>query len=138
MPLAVGAAALIVTLGAGAAIYVAPALLVGVSVLVWRGTALRPRRVAVLGWDLFAGVNAGLAALAFSVVPQRGARASRRPDHTQEAAIALLAARPRRARVAAGAARQPGVRCAARSASAWSPSAVVVLVRRSARAPRRG
>jgi hypothetical protein len=90
IPVGIGAAALIVTLGAGSAIYVGPALLVAMSVLVWRATALRPRIVAVLGWDLFAAANAGLAALAFSALPT-AVLAFATPDHAREAGIALLA-----------------------------------------------
>ena len=90
VPFAVATAALIVTLGAGAAIYVAPVVLVGIGVFVWRGAPQRSRVVAVIAWEVFAAVNAVLAALAFAIVPTATV-AFASPDHRREAAIALLA-----------------------------------------------
>jgi hypothetical protein len=88
VPVAVAAAALTVTLGAGAAVYIAPALFVGMSVLLWRGSG--GRLLAVVTWELIAGVNVVLAALAFQIVPA-SVLAFATPRHSQAAGILLLA-----------------------------------------------
>jgi hypothetical protein len=98
IPIAVATAALIVTLGAGAAIYIAPLALVGYTVFVWRGTqqvawgggTRRWLPLAVLGWDLVAAANAALAGLAFAVIP-KAVLGFVSPAHTQDAGVALIA-----------------------------------------------
>jgi len=88
LPVAVAAAALTVTLGAGAAVYIAPAMFVGMSILIWRGTG---NRVAVaLAWDVIAVLNVALAALAFQIVPL-SVLAFATPRHTQGAGVLLVA-----------------------------------------------
>jgi hypothetical protein len=88
VPVAVAAAALTVTLGAGAAVYIAPALFVGISVLLWRGNG--GRALAVVTWELIAGVNVVLAALAFQIIPS-SVLAFATGHHSQAAAVLLLA-----------------------------------------------
>jgi hypothetical protein len=88
VPVAVAAAALTVTLGAGAAIYIAPALFVGMSLLIWRSSG--GRLLSVVTWDVVAGLNAVLGALAFQIVPS-SVLAFANHRHTQGAGILLLA-----------------------------------------------
>jgi hypothetical protein len=86
--IAVAAAALTVTLGAAAVVYVAPALVVGMTVLLWRGSGRR--LLAVVIWDLIAALNVVLAALAFQIVPS-SILSFATASHSKGAAILLLA-----------------------------------------------
>jgi hypothetical protein len=88
LPVAIAAAALTVTLGAGAAVYIAPAMFVGMSILIWRGTGNRVS--TLLAWDLFAVVNVALAALAFQIVPA-SVLSFATAHHTQAAGVLLVA-----------------------------------------------
>ncbi len=88
VPVALAAAALIVTLGAGAAVYIAPALLIGMSILIWRGCGRRLRPVVL--WDVIAVLNVALAALAFQIVPA-SVLSFATARHTQAAGVLLVA-----------------------------------------------
>ena len=76
------------TLGAGAAVYIAPAVFVGMVLLLWRGSG--GSRLAVVTWILVAGANVVLAALAFQIIPS-SVLAFATPHHSQAAAVLLLA-----------------------------------------------
>ncbi|HXR13385.1 MAG TPA: hypothetical protein VN740_01915 [Solirubrobacteraceae bacterium] len=88
VPIAVAAAALTVTLGAAAAIYVAPALFVGMTILLWRGSG--GRLAVVLLWDVIGVLNVVFAALAFQIVPA-SVLAFATPHHSEAAGVLLVA-----------------------------------------------
>jgi hypothetical protein len=91
LPVAIAAAALTVTLGAGAAVYIAPALFVGMTILLWRGH--EHRLWPVLAWDLIAVANVALGVFAFHLFATSYVytpKAAIAQHHGQNAGIAMI------------------------------------------------
>jgi hypothetical protein len=96
--LAVAVAALIVTLGAGAAVYIVPLAVVVYSVLVWRGASQlawggrtwSARLLTVAAWDLVAALNVAGVVLATSLL-STSTLGFATPAHARLAAGVLLA-----------------------------------------------